>query len=380
MRLVIKKIGVVGFVDIHLKKINVIIGPQSLGKSTILKICSYCNWIEKRIQLSQNPNYFKVKGNFVSLLSEFHKLDGYFCRDSYIEYESETMHFAFSWSNEEFLFYWKENKRWNYLMPKISYIPAERNMVAAIPNWFNVELPNNNIRGFMSSWESARKSIKDMSFLNLGLSYHYDKTSQQDKIKTTNNTYLDLTNSSSGIQSLVPMLVYLRYLFNILKPHKNITDFIEDETMNKNSKSSGNITEDLQNKKLREIIYNVVVSHNDLSQSTYYRVLWHYLEPHLCKIFLEEPENSIFPPTQVRLINWLLDNIKRSKDSFVFIATHSPYILNAIFERNEETGAFVVYSDKSGYSYVKSLSREERNNVVQYGLDAFYNIENLTSD
>lgn len=38
---------------------------------------------------------------------------------------------------------WKEEGRWNYICPKISYIPAERNIVAAIPNWFvNKETEN----------------------------------------------------------------------------------------------------------------------------------------------------------------------------------------------------------------------------------------------
>ena len=41
-----------------LKRINVVIGPQSAGKSCILKIACFCAWAEKRIQLEQGKNDF----------------------------------------------------------------------------------------------------------------------------------------------------------------------------------------------------------------------------------------------------------------------------------------------------------------------------------
>ena len=43
----IENIGPIKKVDIDLNKINVFIGPQSSGKSTIAKIISYCSWYEK---------------------------------------------------------------------------------------------------------------------------------------------------------------------------------------------------------------------------------------------------------------------------------------------------------------------------------------------
>ena len=56
----INQIGAIKSVDIDLNKINVIIGPQSSGKSTICKIACYCSWVEKRICLSQSFEYFLV--------------------------------------------------------------------------------------------------------------------------------------------------------------------------------------------------------------------------------------------------------------------------------------------------------------------------------
>lgn len=77
-RIIIRNIGALEDVDIRLSDINVIIGPQSLGKSTLLKICSYCAWVEKRIQLSQDYSAFANSDLFYQRLVVFHKLDHYF--------------------------------------------------------------------------------------------------------------------------------------------------------------------------------------------------------------------------------------------------------------------------------------------------------------
>ena len=47
-KLVIHHIGPVKHVDLVLKRINVVIGPQSAGKSCILKVACFCAWAEKK--------------------------------------------------------------------------------------------------------------------------------------------------------------------------------------------------------------------------------------------------------------------------------------------------------------------------------------------
>jgi predicted ATPase len=55
--LIIQNIGPVRNVEIELNKINIVIGPQSSGKSTIAKIISFCQWVEKRFILDGKFNY-----------------------------------------------------------------------------------------------------------------------------------------------------------------------------------------------------------------------------------------------------------------------------------------------------------------------------------
>ena len=140
--IIIHSVGPIVDADIDLKQINVIIGPQSLGKSTILKVASYCTWVEKKIELQQNPSLFDGE-RFVEPLKTFHKMGDYFNEGSRISYESDYMKFAYYHSDRTFSFEWKE-ARWEYKRTKISYIPSERNLVAVIPNWFEISLEQNN--------------------------------------------------------------------------------------------------------------------------------------------------------------------------------------------------------------------------------------------
>ena len=69
----IRNIGPIKKADFDLNKINVFMGPQSSGKSTIAKICSQCSWYEKN-HLLTGGEY-----DFYSGLLDFHRMDeGYF--------------------------------------------------------------------------------------------------------------------------------------------------------------------------------------------------------------------------------------------------------------------------------------------------------------
>ena len=46
-------------------------------------------------------------------------------------------------------------------------------------------------------------------------------------------------------------------------------------------------------------------------------------------IYLEEPEENLFPETQMDLVNWLAEIVNGERNHSLFIATHSPYIMSA---------------------------------------------------
>ena len=99
--LIIRNIGPLNEVDIALNKINLIIGPQSTGKSCILKIASFCAWLEKSISLNQDKRSFLTREAIDKSLIAFHNLQGYINDNSFFEYETDIMKFSFSFKEDK---------------------------------------------------------------------------------------------------------------------------------------------------------------------------------------------------------------------------------------------------------------------------------------
>lgn len=102
-----------------------------------------------------------------------------------------------------------------------------------------------------------------------------------------------------------------------------------------------------------------------------------YSTPHYCEIFLEEPEANLFPPTQSNLVEWLLDMTRGEQPSNLFIATHSPYILNAFMEKQDIDMTLLYTRTIDGLITVKAAKDQDFQDIYDYGVDAFFNIETL---
>lgn len=360
-RIVVRNFGPIEQAEVELKRVNIIIGPQSAGKSCLLKVACYCTWVEKRIQIAQSADSLKQisqspdspKGclHFCYLLEQFHRLKGYMRGDSYISYESDCMAFSYAQATGTFGFRWKD-ARWEYLRPRVSYIPAERNMVAAIPNWFEVKLPDDNIRSFLQDWDAARKSFPKVEVLNLGVSYRYDTSNGADKVVVDGAAELDFSNTSSGLQAVIPILVHLSHLTCI-------------ECGQSSPASIQKLDED------RQFLEKIPKEFDEERRS---RVAESFTQPQRCEIFLEEPELSLFPPTQAQLVDWLLEHVAKEENS-LSVATHSPYILTAFLEREEvDVALFTVDREGGQGAIVKTAGREDIQAIYDDGIDAFFNI------
>ena len=343
--LIVKHIGPLDQIDIELKKVNVIIGPQSSGKSCVLKLACYCTWVEKRIELTQKPEYFQKENVFINELVRFHKLKGYIKPDTYVEYESDHMHFSYDHSNQKFQFNWKD-ARWEYTRSKVTYIPAERNMVAVIPH--------------------------------------------ADKVRIENGEELDFTNTSSGLQSLIPLYVHLNYLNKLqYEQEKNESMIRENENWllleniydtlfsnavrNKFKNSSSHFPpQDLTWKTIATLMLPFT---DEESADDCEKIYSQYTSNHFCDIFLEEPEENLFPPTQTRLVNWLLELTQEPHASNLFIATHSPYVLTSLLEKQDINLGLFFTGIKEGKLSVKTATEVDMQEIYDYGVDAFFNLE-----
>lgn len=370
MRLKIKNVGPIKNVEITLTKVNVIIGPQSSGKSTINKIACYLSWVEKKVCLDQSFDFFYADRAFLTNLEVFHKLEGYIEEKSYIEYESDVLIIKYEHKSLQKDKYSVPNFKWKdqygYRRPKISYIPAERNVISVIPNWMDVTLPENNIRNYMIDWSAAHNMFDKENPLNiksLNIEYFYDEKKQSDTILFEDNDNeirpIGLTNASSGIQSIVPIYALIYYFFDIIKKGKEIKSINENKTENNLSdkiirhfldsyyannketyegqvmnilrtRDSANLNESLKKKKIDEDMKGLVDSIVSEIRDNCKTVVYNHLRNWYLNLFLEEPESNLFPSTQKELLYFLIEKTLEIDDSSLMLTTHSPFILYAL--------------------------------------------------
>lgn len=339
-KLVIDNIGPISHVDMNLKRVNIIMGPQSAGKSCILKIACFCAWAEKCIELEQGKNGFIDFSYVEESLIDFHKLNGFLRPGSKFSYKTEHVEFSCDFDKHVFDLVWNENGRWNYKRSRVSYIPAERNLMAIVPNWLDVRLSNSNILNFVSDWNLTRQlyaKTKALPILDLGVSYYYDQSSKTDYIKLDNGHDIEFTNASSGLQSLVPMWVYLDYLFSN-QYHREMFSSVSKDAENED------ILQHIYATKFKEGLEQRIgdgtpfIAKLGMSKLVFASEQ-EYLE---CKalvdaytinsfsdIYLEEPELNLFPETQVDMVYQLLARTAVHHDG-LFISSHSPYVLYAL--------------------------------------------------
>ena len=290
--------------EITLNSVNVFMGPQSSGKSTIAKIISYCTWVEMDVATSQSLKEYDGTTRFKDELESFHKIKGYFRADSYIRYTSDTVEII--WENETCRLCWVNDLA--YKLSKISYIPSERNMVI-LPEARRVELGSTNVRSFLFDWFTACEKCTDLPILNLGVNYHYIEAKEEDHIRGgEGDSKYDvlLSNASSGLQSLTPLLVMIEYL----------TKWVYEEKTPS--------YEHAQREKAFLTLYKELPSDllTELSQQLY--------ETHNTQFIIEEPEMNLFPETQRDLVFHLLNKCLEREGNRLTITTHSPYILYAL--------------------------------------------------
>ena len=111
---------------------------------------------------------------------------------------------------------------------KSKYIPAERNLISlfnqSLSNMISAEIPlPKTLLEFSADYNSARNEIKELDILGM----KYKNENSQDRIYYKDDNSLALENSSSGIQSALPLYLTLKYFAT---KHRNI--IIEEPELN----------------------------------------------------------------------------------------------------------------------------------------------------
>ena len=124
-------------------------------------------------------------------------------------------------------------------------------------------------------------------------------------------------------------------------------------------------------------IEDIIISHPySLVSDTLQRIIFHLIAIETNKdsvIVFEEPESHAFP----YYTKYLAERIALDKrNNQYFIATHNPYLLLSILEKapKDEVGIFVTYIEDY-QTKVKLLSEKELEEIMEMGIDIFFNIE-----
>lgn len=355
-KLAIKNIGSIKNVEFEINRINVFMGPQSSGKSTISKILCHCQWVEKSCFMNEKEMERYQNGTtFPDSLMEYHKLDGYFNKNASIRYEGDYLTITYTHSSRKTTF--KVKPKAEYAYPKICYIPSERNFVAGVSNFSKYNEGNNVILYFGYDWADAKSKINKLDISGLlGRNMVYENINDRDYVFDDGDK-LELVNASSGVQSVLPLYQTVIYMLTSLYDQSRVLSSVKENAKQKLSNflniALHNIDELKDNgEKHRTEIEKVITLFKSLQANGVKPVnslprmskdtLRRYLQDSLIAIdsvfdyrytqlFIEEPEQNLFPDTQQEFVYWLLTNIKNeNRQHSAVITTHSPYILFAL--------------------------------------------------
>lgn len=315
---------------IYIKPVMLIIGKQSMGKSTFMKVLCFCEWLEKTIMTGDQEvvNKYTHNGMFVKDLSKFFRLgDSFFSDKSEIHYTGDCISIDLDKkaSNAKITKVADFDK--NRFNEKLCFLPAERNLVYA----------SKNIRKDFSSdkydmlfnyifeygdEEGVHYFTKDnplvMPFDN-ETRYYYDDAKRMSVVEVGHKSVpIQPMYASSGIQSSLPMLLMILGTLRKAGTKKSVSP---EEITNTIARivldaSSGNTSEIHVKDKALQLVTNFI---------TYRR----------SRVFIEEPEENLFPKSQYELILAIIKALKETnertgEDSYVMMTTHSPYILSTV--------------------------------------------------
>ncbi|MBR6658525.1 MAG: ATP-binding protein [Paludibacteraceae bacterium] len=356
-RIKIKNFGPIreGFLEndgwIDVKKVTVLIGDQGTGKSTVAKLISIFSWIEKDLFRSNGSTlrYRKQERNFNPLL-EYHRINDYLKDDTVILYEGDA--YKIGYQSGQNLDIQKINSN-AYSLPKITYYPAERNFVSSVrqtknSNKQSFKLWSESLQEFKEIFQESKEKFRERETLNLPIGnavLEYNKLNDILYVKGVDYK-IQLADSASGFQSFVPLFVVANYVSELPEKGKEM-DEQQRETFKKES------VEILNDKTYTEEQKRILLS-NLAAQFNVKRTL----------NIVEEPEQNLFPNSQQKVINSLIEYNNAIKENKLIISTHSPYILSSlnnsilaeeVFEKTEKSiDAYgkdkrVAFADVSAY-------------------------------
>ena len=293
---------------IDIKKVTLFIGNQGSGKSTVAKVISVLTWLEKAIYRG-DVDINAISNNDFYDFFDYQRIKSYFKDNTEIEYIGKKI--SFKYKNKTIPQITLLNKL-GYALPKIMYVPSERNFLSVVKNAYGVKNLPDTLYTFAEELKKGQLKLNGNSLpIPIGdLSFQYNKTNDTSILKGADYE-VDLIESSSGYQSFVPLYLVTKFLSDAL---------IEgDELLDINQKIR-------KSEELEKLLLNESLSSSELKQKTE-EIKSKYLNTCFVNI-VEEPEQNLFPSSQWEVLKSLLKYNNMLADNKLVLTTHSPYIIS----------------------------------------------------
>jgi len=323
---------------IPVSQVMLLIGEQSTGKSTFMKILCFCCWLEKQVMIggdsivSKYTHYYR----FWNELKKFHHFNDEFLSDSsYIKYDGSAIQIEMRGKKRNAKIVRKPKFADIRHNLKISFLPSERNLLSSIQNIENLYRSKDvdMLFNYILEWGEARLQFGVANPLDLvfvdKMKYHYDAKNGDVLTLADGHSKIKPYYASSGVQSALPIQVLATYLAGEVGTSAKISpvDYLKQL--------------DLTDSKI-DIKVMTSVLKNIQNRSSYKSF----------HMFIEELEQNLFPKAQFELVKMLVGLLKKMEQkstgytSTVFLTTHSPYVLTALNVMMLASAAYEMSPDK----------------------------------
>lgn len=318
----IKDTGLINLTDVLL-----VIGRQSSGKSTFMKVLCFCRWIEKKIMTSFDNTIQAYTHNkrFTRDLKQFYRIDEmYFKEGTEIIYDGDVVTISLTGVDQNAKINRKLEAWEDRYNSKLSYIPAERNLVSAVQNINDTykAKERDSIFNFIQEWYEAKDTYGSDNKLNLSLTddFKYYSDKGLDYVVLPNGKPITSFYASSGVQSIMPIDVMTDYIMGVVG---KVVKFSMTDLMNR-------LMESLDTDVRNEIVHGAhEVTEEELAP------IREKMKYQSAQLFIEEPEQNLYPDAQRKLVQNIIRHLKAVKSvgkhrSMVVLTTHSPYVLSTL--------------------------------------------------
>ena len=318
----IKDTGLINLTDVLL-----VIGRQSSGKSTFMKVLCFCRWIEKKIMTSFDNTIQAYTHNkrFTRELKQFHRIDEmYFKEGTEIIYDGDMVTISLTGVDQNAKINRKLEAWEDRYNSKLSYIPAERNLVSAVQNINDTykAKERDSIFNFIQEWYEAKDTYGSDNKLTLSLTddFKYYSDEGLDYVVLPNGKPITSFYASSGVQSIMPIDVMTDYVMGVVG---KVVKFSMSDLMNRLMES---LDTDVRNE-------NVHGAHEVTEEEL--APIREKMKYQSAQLFIEEPEQNLYPDAQRKLVQNIIRHLKAVKSvgkhrSMVVLTTHSPYVLSTL--------------------------------------------------